>query len=124
MKKIAAVMIVLSLLSTPMVFAKRAAPAQVAAVRIGEMELRAPTSQLGCIEAWDTKHNELLWRRQIYVVRYTAGLERDVQDVFIRSMEMKDNVLIVTNENQSEYVLNLETLEVRVNKGALIEGKK
>ncbi len=124
MKKIAAVMIVLSLLSTPMVFAKRATPAQVAAVRMGEMELRAPTSQLGCVEAWDTKHNELLWRRQIYVVRYTAGLERDVQDVFIRSMEMKDNVLIVTNENQSEYVLNLETLEVRVNKGALIEVKK
>ena len=124
MKNFAAIMILMSVISTAMVFAKRAAPARVAAIRNGEMELRAPTSQLGCVEAWDTKHNELLWRRQIYVVRYTAGLERDVQDIFIRSMALKDNVLTVTNENQSEYLLESETLEVRVNKGALIEGKK
>ena len=46
---------------------------------------------MGCVEAWDKKSNEMIWRRQIYVVKYTVGLERDVQDVFITTLKLKGN---------------------------------
>jgi hypothetical protein len=85
-------------------FAKRSPPEPVRAVEYGALELRVPHNQMGCIEAWDVKHKALIWRRQIYVVKYNAELERDVQDVFIAAIE-----------------LNLNSLEVKVIKGALVE---
>ena len=79
---------------------------------------------MGCIEAWDTKSNEMIWRRQIYVVKYTVGLERDVQDVFITTLKLKGNTFIVANERKSEYELDLDTLHVKVLKGELVETHK
>jgi hypothetical protein len=93
-------------------------------VQSGEIEFRAPHSQAGYIEAWDVKRDELIWRRQIYVVKYTVGLERDVQDVFIKSIELKDHTLFVKNERKSEYQLDLDSLDVKVVKGALVENRK
>lgn len=74
---------------------------------------------MGCVEAWQGK--QLIWRRQIYVVKYDLDLEGDVQDVFITTMERKGKTLIVKNERDSEYHLDLESLEVKVTKGSLIE---
>lgn len=111
----------LSLLLVSVAFAKRAAPAIVAPVKVGGIEYRAPHGQMGCVEAWDVEQGELIWRRQVYVVKYAVGLERDVQDVFIRSMEIKDNSLIVKNERQSEYRLDLDSLEVEIVQGSLVE---
>jgi hypothetical protein len=124
MKKIAILMFALSLLVTSVAFAKRSPPENVPPVRSGDVEFRVPHGQMGCLEAWNIKQNELLWRRQIYVVKYTVGLERDVQDVFIKSLELKDNSLLVKNERNSEYQLDLETLDVKVIKGALVESRK
>jgi len=53
-----------------------------------------------------------------------VDLERDVQDVFIQTMELKGDVLRITNERKSEYELDLESLEVKVVKGALVESFK
>ena len=78
---------------------------------------------MGCVEAWDTESNEMVWRRQIYVVKYTVGLERDVQEVFITTLRFKDKTLVVINERESEYELDLDTLQVKVLKGALVETK-
>ncbi len=113
----------LAALSVPSVYAKRGAPAKVQPVTIGGIEYRAPTSQMGCIEAWDTKSDEMVWRRQIYIVKYTVGLEQDIQDVFITTVGRKDKTLVVSNERKSEYELDLETLQVKVLKGALVETK-
>jgi hypothetical protein len=121
MKKLACLLVVACLMSASVAVAKRTPPPTVAAVKSGDVEYRAPSNQMGCIEAWDVTKNELIWRRQIYVVKYRIGLERDVQDVFIRSMQAKDGKLLVTNERQSEYELDLESLEVTVVKGALVE---
>ena len=121
MPKIAVIALVLSCLLVSEALAKRAPPEIVAPVRSGDIEFRVPHSQLGFVEAWDIKRDQLVWRRQIYVVKYMVDLERDVQDVFIRSIELKDNALRVKNERQSEYRLDLDSLEVTVLKGTLIE---
>jgi hypothetical protein len=122
--KIAILMIALSLLSSSVALAKRAPPDDVAPVRSGDIEFRVPHSQMGCVEAWDVKRDELIWRRQIYVVKYTVGLERDVQDVFIQSVEIKGNTLLIKNERKSAYQLDLDSLDVKVLKGALVENQK
>ena len=114
---------VLAALSASFAFAKRSPPAEVAPVKAGDVTYRVEHDQMGCVEAWDTAQNEMLWRRQIYVVKYVAGLERDVQDVFITSIELKDKTLTVTNERESVYELDLRSLEVKVVKGSLVEGK-
>jgi hypothetical protein len=112
---------VFTILSVSTVHAKRAAPTKVPPAIAGQIEYRALGSQMGCVEAWDTKSNELIWRRQLYVVKYTVGLERDIQDVFIKTLKLKGKTVIVTNERRSEYELDLDTLQVKVLKGALVE---
>ena len=124
MKRLMVLLAVFSVLSVSTAHAKRAAPAKVPPVTVGQIEYRAPTSQMGCCEAWDTKSNEMIWRRQIYVVKYTVGIERDIQDVFITSLRLKDNTLIVSNERKSEYELDLDTLQVKALKDALVETRK
>ncbi|HBV63366.1 MAG TPA: hypothetical protein DEF45_10135 [Rhodopirellula sp.] len=109
------------LLPVSTVEAKRPAPVKVPPVAVGTIEYRAPTKQMGCVEAWDKESKEMIWRRQIYVVQYQVGLERDVQDVFITRLGTKKNSLVVKNERKSEYELDLETLQVKVLNGALVE---
>jgi hypothetical protein len=101
--------------------AMRSAPKIVPPIRTEKIEYRAPHGQMGCVEAWSTKRHLMIWRRQIYVVKYDVYLETDVQDVYITSMELKDNNLIIKNERDSKYQLDLETLEVKVLEGNLIE---
>lgn len=115
------ILITFATLLPPIVHAKRAAPVTPSPIKAGQIEYRAPRSQMGLIEAWDSKSNEMIWRRQIYVVKYKVGLERDVQDVFITSLNLKGNSLILTNERNSKYELDLKTLQVKVLKGALVE---
>lgn len=124
MKTIAILLLALFLVTASDAFAKRSAPKIVAPVGSGDTEFRAPHSQMGCVEAWDVKRDELIWRRQIYVVKYTVGLERDVQDAFIESVELKGKTLIVKNERKSEYQLDLDSLAVIVVKGSLVESVK
>lgn len=78
---------------------------------------------MGCIDARDIGSGELLWIRQVYVVKYDLDLEGDVQDVFIKNIKVKGNSLIVTNERKSEYQLNLNSLEVKVLNGSRVEEK-
>ena len=79
---------------------------------------------MGCIEARKVGSDELLWRRQIYVVKYDPDLEGDVQDVYIKNLKVKGNSLIIINERKSEYQLNLKTLHIKVLKGSLVEETK
>ena len=117
----------LFLTATSTVLAKRALPNDVKPITVGQIEYRVPMStvagEMGYVEAWDTskEHDRLLWRRQIYAIKYDLNLERDVQDVFITSMKLKGNTMLITNESDSKYELDLETLEVKVIKGSLVE---
>lgn len=119
MKTIIIVSAMFGMLSASMAHAKRSVPKEVTPVVSGAIEYRAPRDQMGCVEAW--QGDDLVWRRQIYVVKYYIPLERDIQDSFITTIELKNNILIVKNERESEYHLDLTSMEVKVIKGSLIQ---
>ena len=117
------------LLATLLAEAKRGAPAEVLPVTVGNIEYSAPhrngtQKQMGFIEARDLKSGKLIWSRQIYAVKYDPDLEGDVQDVFIKSITVEGNHLIITNERNSKYQLDLNSLEVKVIKGLWVEETK
>ena len=117
------------LLATLLAEAKRGVPAEVLPVTVGNIEYSAPHrnhthKQMGFIEARDLKSGKLIWSRQIYVVKYDPDLVGDVQDVFIKSITVESNNLIITNERNSKYQLDLHSLEVIILKGSLVEETK
>jgi hypothetical protein len=117
------------LLATLVAEAKRGVPAEVLPVTVGNIEYSAPHrnhthKQMGFIEARDLKSGKLIWSRQIYVVKYDPDLVGDVQDVFIKSITVESNNLIITNERNSKYQLDLHSLEVIILKGSLVEETK
>lgn len=121
MKKLIVLTGLLFLLYMPQAEAKRRAPLKITPVQAGLSEFQAPHEQMGFIVARDNHMNTLLWKRQIYVVKYIPGVEKDVQDVFIKKMHKKDHYLFITNEKGSEYRLDLKTLKVKVVVGQLVE---
>ena len=117
------------LLTTLLAEAKRGAPAEVLPLTVGNIEYSAPhrngtQKQMGLIEAHDLRSGKLIWSRQIYAVKYDPDLEGDVQDVFIKSITVQGNNLIITNERNSKYQLNLNSLKVKVIQGSLVEETK
>ena len=117
------------LLATLLAEAKRGVPAEVLPVTVGNIEYSAPHrnhthKQMGFIEARDLKSGKLIWSRQIYIVKYDPDLVGDVQDVFIKSITVESNNLIITNERNSKYQLDLHSLEVIILKGSLVEETK
>ena len=117
------------LVATLLAEAKRGVPAEVLSVTVGNIEYSAPHrnrthKQMGFIEARDLKSGKLIWNRQIYVVKYDLELEGDVQDVFIKRITVEGNYLIITNERNSKYQLDLNNLEVKVIQGSLVEETK
>ena len=117
------------LLATLLAEAKRGVPVEVLPVTVGNIEYSAPHrnhthKQMGFIEARELKSGGLIWSRQIYAVKYDPDLEGDVQDVFIKSITVEGNTLIITNERNSKYQLNLNSLEVIVIQGSLVEETK
>ena len=108
--------------------AKRVGPPKVNSVVYQGIEYRAPTGRMniGMIEAWGVKSNRLIWRRQIYVVKYQEWLEQDVQDVFINRIEPQNGALIITNERGDKYSLDLQSLDIQILKGKklIIKGGK
>ena len=106
------------------VYAKRKPPEKVTPIMHNGIEYRAPENAMGYVEAWDIKEKKVIWRRQIYVVKYKKGLELDVQLVFISKLKIEGNTLLIENEQKYKYQLDLKTLVVKVLKGSvLIETK-
>ena len=117
------------LMATLLAEAKRGAPAGVLPVKVGNIEYSAPhrngtQKQMGFIEARDSRSGKLIWSRQIYAVKYDPDLEGDVQDVFIKRITVEGSNLIITNERNSKYQLDLNNLEVKVIQGSLVEETK
>jgi len=59
----------------------------------------------GYLEAQDPRTGEKLWGLTVYIIDYVAGLEGDIQDVFITSMRVDKarNLLIVENAKKQIY---------------------
>lgn len=93
-------------------FAKRAAPRPVAPVLCKGVQYSAPHDAMGFVVATGISSGKELWRARIYEVRVDPNLERDVQDVFITSLTLKDGTLIITNERAEKFALDLKTRKV------------
>lgn len=94
------------------VFAKRVAPELVAPVLFKGIEYSAPRDAMGFVIATGISSGKELWRVRIYEVRVDPNLERDVQDVFITSLTLREDALIITNERGEKYALDLKTRKV------------
>ena len=94
--------------------AKRMAPREVSPVIWNGVRYTAPRygcgfAHPGCIEASDAETGRTLWQVEVYQIQYRSDLGKDVQDVFIVSLKVEANVLVVTNEHGETYEVNLET---------------
>ena len=92
--------------------AKRSAPAPVAPVVTNGIRYSAPSDAMAFVVAADAGTSKELWRARIYEVRVDPNLERDVQEVFIVSLAVKDGFLLIANERGEKYALDLQTRKV------------
>ena len=66
----------------------------------------------GFVEARDGTTDELLWDVIVYETRYDSYEPMDTQDVFITSLTIEDDNLIVTNEKNEKYLVNVNTRNI------------
>lgn len=101
---------------------KRAGPAAVAPVTIGQVRYEAlPWSRMreldqngGYIAAIDENSGQELWILKVYDVRYDGDMEDDKQDLFITRIEPKDSrTLLIENENGERFIVDLPTRIVK-----------
>ena len=103
--------------------AKRAGPAKVAPVAIGDLEFTAiPWGKArglgqngGYIAATDRATGKELWTLKVYDVHDDPALEGDLQDVFIKSLmkSASGRELIVTDERGRRYLVDPQTRSVQ-----------
>lgn len=102
-------------LSPSLVLAKRAGPAKVEPLTSGGVRYIAPNDngRRGYIQAWDVTNNKLLWELTIYRNLIDPALEEDVQWVFIKKMSLAHGKLIVVDERERAYSVDLKTRAVK-----------
>lgn len=106
--------LVLAVMTFDVTWAKRAAPQPVAPVVHDGVKYTAPNAngRTGLIEARSEKTGEKLWDVVVYKVEIDPKLEEDVQWVFITGLAVRDNTLVVTNEKNEQYVVDMKTHKV------------
>jgi hypothetical protein len=94
--------------------AKRIAPAKVEPVIHEGIRYVAPNDngRRAYIEAWDGQTNRKLWDLTVFTNRIDPTLEEDVQWVFITSLSLRNDMLVVTSERGKTYQIDLKTRSV------------
>lgn len=100
MRNFIIVLVFTALLAPGIAHAKRAAPDKVEPVVYNGIRYIAPNDNggRGCIQAWDTKNNKLVWELTVFHNFINPLLEEDVQWVFIKKLSFADGKLIVVDE--------------------------
>jgi hypothetical protein len=101
--------------------AKRRAPKDVAPVTAKGIVYKVPhfgffhqkEQNGGFVQAWDAKTKKLLWDRMVYRIVYDRDVEGDVQDVFITKIQVVGNKLVVTNEEEEKFEMDLPSGQFR-----------
>jgi hypothetical protein len=65
------------------------------------------------IEAWDIQTNRKLWNLTIFKNTIDPRLEEDVQWVFIKALNVEDNLLLVTSESGRRYQVDLKAHTIK-----------
>lgn len=91
--------------------AKRSAPAKVEPVIHEGVRYFAPNDdgRRAYIEAWDVQTNRKLWDLTVFTNRIDPTLEEDVQWTFIKSLSLRNGMLVVTSERGKTYQIDLKT---------------
>ena len=93
--------------------ASRGPPKKVEDIVHKGIKYSAPWGKMGYIEARDVNTNEFLWDLKVYEVEYLPHLEKDVQETYIISLEIKSEGLEITNERNEKYFVDLETKRIK-----------
>ena len=90
---------------------KRLEPKKVNSVLHNGKEYSINHSKIGTIlvRDKDSKKEKIV---TVYKIDYDPNLEKDVQDVFIKSIKIYNNYLLIQNESDSIYKMDLETNEI------------
>ena len=90
---------------------KRLEPKKVNSVLHNGKEYSINHSKIGTILVRDkeSKKEKIV---TVYTIDYDPNLEKDVQDVFIKSIKIYNNYLLIQNESDSIYKMDLETNEI------------
>lgn len=65
------------------------------------------------VEAWDLKSKKKIWNKIIYTNSIQEGLEKDVQWVFIRKLIIDKGSLLITDERDRQFILDLKTKQIK-----------
>ena len=100
--------------------AKRIAPAAVEPVIHEGVRYVAQNDdgRRAYIEAWDVRTNKKLWDLTVFTNRIDPKLEEDVQWVFINTLSIRDDTLIVTSERGTTYQIHLWTKAITQSEAA------
>lgn len=90
----------------------RSGPKEVEPVKHKDVTYSAPHNLMGTVLAADAASQAELWRKRIYGVDYDFACETDVQDVYITSLAIQGDELVIQDESHREFRLNLESLQV------------
>jgi hypothetical protein len=112
----------LILLGQP-VFAKRGPVPEVKSVFYIDKEIRVANDSrpgnLGFIHVYVKGTNKLIFSKQIYFIVYNFMLERDAQDIYIKTLEVKGDTIIIENELGYTYSFNMNTYDLEAIKGSV-----
>jgi hypothetical protein len=105
----------LVVLAPVIVSAKRGPAPQVPPLEYEGVRYIAPNDQgnRGYIQARDAKTNRLLWEVTVYTVFINPALEEDVQWILIKKMSLRDGCLIVIDERNRAFNVDLKKHSVR-----------
>ncbi len=93
------------------IYSKRLAPKKITSVIHNGKEYTVDTFNPGIIQIKDLA-NKTTKTIVIYTIQYNLDLEKDVQDVFIKTIQKEDNSLLIQNERGERFLLNFETNKI------------
>lgn len=96
---------VISFLFCSLAEAKRGPAPEVEPVTYKGIKFIAPNTpqRMGYVEAWDIKKNIKVWEQKMYDIAINPIMESDVQWLFISSLKIRNDKLIVTEEKGKYY---------------------
>lgn len=86
---------------------------EVEPVIYNDIRYTAPHKKMGYIEAWDVETDKKLWELKVYDVKIIPLLELDLQWIIITFLSIEKGKLIVVNDRDYAYEVDLETKKVR-----------
>ena len=104
-------LIILCIVGSNTVFADRDGPAIMPPISYHDLKIVAVNTHqsMGVVQAYNKDTNKLIWNRKLYEVKIKTSLEEDFQLIFIKSMKIVNDKLIIVNERNVVYELDPDT---------------